>query len=41
VALVGAASLLGGQMARALFDQASATRELLALERAKAGLERS
>jgi hypothetical protein len=39
--LAGAASLLGGQMARALFDQASATRELLALERAKAGLERS
>ena len=39
--LAGAVSLLCGQMARALFDQASATRELVAIERAKAGLERS
>jgi hypothetical protein len=37
--LVGAVSLLCGQMARALFDQASATRELVAIERVKAGLE--
>jgi hypothetical protein len=39
--LAGAVTLLCGQMARALFDQASATRELVAIERAKAGLERS
>jgi len=37
--LVGAASLLCGQMARALFDQARAMRELVAIERVKAGLE--
>jgi hypothetical protein len=37
--LAGAASLLCGQMARALFDQASATRELVSIERVKAGLE--
>jgi hypothetical protein len=37
--LAGAASLLCGQAARALFDQASATRELVAIERAKAGAE--
>ena len=37
--LAGAAALLCGQVARALFDQASATRELVAIERAKAGGE--
>jgi hypothetical protein len=37
--LVGAATLLLGQVARALFDQASAARELVAIERAKAGRE--
>ena len=43
--LTGAASLFGtgllvvfaGQMARAVFDQANATRDLVALERAKIG----
>jgi hypothetical protein len=35
--LGGAASLLLGQLARALFDQASAARELVAIERAKIG----
>lgn len=39
--LAGAATLLCGQAARALFDQASATRELVAMERAKAGNEHS
>lgn len=37
--LAGAAALLCGQVARALFDQASAARELAAIERAKAGGE--
>jgi hypothetical protein len=37
----GGAALLVGQAARALFDQASATRELAALERAKAGSDQS
>lgn len=37
--LAGATALLLGQAARALFDQASATRELVAIERAKAGDE--
>jgi hypothetical protein len=35
--LAGAASLLCGQAARALFDHANAARELVAIERAKAG----
>jgi hypothetical protein len=39
VLLAGAVTLLCGQMARALFDQASATRELVAIERAKAARE--
>ena len=39
VLLAGAVALLCGQMARALFDQASATRELVAIERAKAARE--
>ena len=39
--LAGAVTLLCGQMARALFDRASAARELVAIERAKANLERS
>jgi hypothetical protein len=39
--LGGAVTLLCGQAARALFDQASATRELAALERAKAGSDHS
>ena len=30
-----------GQVARALFDQANATRELVAIERAKAGSDQS
>lgn len=38
-ALVGGFTLLLGQAARALFDHASATRELLAIERAKAERE--
>ncbi len=33
--LAGALALLLGQMARALFDQASAARELVAIERAR------
>jgi hypothetical protein len=37
--LAGAVSLLCGQMARALFDHASAARELVAIERAKAARE--
>jgi hypothetical protein len=41
VLAAGGAALLVGQAARALFDQASATRELAALERAKAGSDQS
>jgi hypothetical protein len=37
--LAGAALVLGGQMARALFDQANATRERLIIERARTGLD--
>jgi hypothetical protein len=37
--LAGAVTLLCGQIARALFEQASATRELVAIERAKAARE--
>ena len=37
--LGGAVLVFLGQAARALFDQANATRELLALERARAGIE--
>jgi hypothetical protein len=38
--LAGAAALLLSQVARALFDQASATRELVAMKRARAGDDR-
>jgi len=41
VPAVGGAALLVGQAARALFDQASATRELAALGRAKAESDQS
>jgi hypothetical protein len=41
VLAAGAAALLVGQVARALFDQASATRELAALARAKTGSDQS
>ena len=41
VLAAGGAALLVGQAARALFDQASATRELAALERAKAESDQS
>ena len=37
--IAGSAAALAGQIARALFDQASAARDLLALERAKVGLD--
>jgi hypothetical protein len=37
--LAGGASVLCGQAARALFDLAGATRELVAIERTKAGGE--
>jgi len=37
--IVGSGIALAGQIARALFDQAGATRDLLALERAKLGLD--
>jgi hypothetical protein len=39
--LVGLAVVFWSQMARALFDQANATRELVALERARQAAERS
>jgi hypothetical protein len=39
LSLLGLAIVLGAQLARALFDQADAARELLALERAKLGLD--
>jgi hypothetical protein len=39
VSLGGLAIVLAARSARALFDQANATRELLALERAKLGLD--
>jgi hypothetical protein len=35
----GAAALLVGQVARAVFDQASAAQQLVALERARTGSE--
>lgn len=38
--LAGATALLLSQVARALFDQASATRELVAMERARTGDDR-
>jgi hypothetical protein len=37
--LGGAALVVCGQVARALFDQANATRELLTIERARAGID--
>lgn len=37
--VLGTGLVLAGQIARALFDQASATRDLLALERARLGLD--
>jgi hypothetical protein len=39
ISLAGLVIVLGAGMARAQFDQANATRELLALERAKLGLD--
>jgi hypothetical protein len=39
ISIAGFALVLAARMARAQFDQANATRELLALERAKLGLE--
>jgi hypothetical protein len=39
LAVLGLVTLALGQAARALFDQANASRELLAIERAKAGLD--
>jgi hypothetical protein len=39
LSVLGFAIVLGARLARAVFDQADATRELLALERAKLGLD--
>jgi uncharacterized membrane protein len=39
LAALGLVTVALGQAARALFDQANATRELVAIERAKAGLD--
>jgi hypothetical protein len=39
--LGGAALVIGGQAARALFDQANATRERLTIERARIGLDQA
>jgi hypothetical protein len=39
LAVLGLLTLVLGQAARALFDQANASRELLAIERAKTGLD--